>query len=159
MEIHEITINGKPRRVEADPDMPLLWILRDMLGLTGAKYGCGRGLCGACTVHVDGRAVRACMMKIGGLSGRSVTTIEGLGADHDENLHPVQGAWIEADVPQCGFCQAGQVMQAASLLRTNPDPAPSEVDAAMNGNLCRCGTYTRVRKAIDLAAQRMRDKA
>jgi isoquinoline 1-oxidoreductase alpha subunit len=147
----EITVNGETRTIDADPQMPLLWILRDVLRLTGTKYGCGRGLCGACTVHVDGRAMRACLLTVASLDGRAVTTIEGLGDGHAGGLHPVQSAWIEADVPQCGFCQAGQVMQAVSLLSLNGSPTREEVDRAMAGNLCRCGTYTRVRKAIAIA--------
>lgn len=151
-----LTVNGETHEVDAPPDMPLLWVLRDLLGLTGSKYGCGRGLCGACTVHVGGQAMRACLVSIGSLGGRPVITIEGLGLGHPDGLHPVQAAWVEADVPQCGFCQAGQIMQAASLLETTPDPTRSEVDRAMAGNLCRCGTYTRVRKAIELTVQRAR---
>ena len=154
MATHELTVNGETRRVDVPPEMPLLWVLRDFLGLTGAKYGCGRGLCGACTVHVDGQATRSCLMTVAALDGRAVTTIEGLGRSHAEGLHPVQSAWIEADVPQCGFCQAGQVMQAASLLATHAQPTRSQVDRAMAGNLCRCGTYTRVRSAIGLAVER-----
>lgn len=161
MAASEITVNGEVRRVDVDADMPLLWVLRDVLQLTGAKYGCGRGLCGTCTVHVDGRAVRACQVTVGSLNGREVTTIEGLGRGHPRHLHPVQTAWIEADVPQCGFCQAGQVMQAVSLLRENGNPTREQVDQAMSGNLCRCGTYARIRKAIAIAvqaAQRPRDE-
>lgn len=158
MAIHELTVNGETRRVDVPPDMPLLWVLRDFLGLTGSKYGCGRGLCGACTVHVGGQATRSCLMTVAALDGRAVTTIEGLGLGHADGLHPVQSAWIEADVPQCGFCQAGQVMQAASLLGAHPRPTREQVDRAMAGNLCRCGTYTRVRKAIGLAVQRTRTR-
>ena len=149
----QVMINGEAHEVDAPSDMPLLWVLRDLVGLTGSKYGCGRGFCGACTVHVDGQAVRACLLTVAALGGRSVTTIEGLGRGHPGSLHPVQAAWIEADVPQCGYCQAGQVMQAASLLASNPNPTRNEVDRAMAGNLCRCGTYARVRKAIDLAIE------
>lgn len=158
MATSEITVNGEVRRIDVDADMPLLWVLRDVLQLTGTKYGCGRGLCGACTVHVDGRAMRACLVTVGSLSGREVTTIEGLGSGHTQRLHPVQSAWIEADVPQCGFCQAGQVMQAASLLRENGNPTRAQVDQAMSGNLCRCGTYTRVRRAIAIAVRRLQDE-
>lgn len=156
MAAHELRINGETRRVDVPPDMPLLWVLRDFLGLTGSRYGCGRGLCGACTVHVDGQAVRSCLVTVAAVGRRPVTTIEGLGRGHADGLHPVQAAWIEADVPQCGFCQAGQVMQAASLLAAHAQPTRAQVDQAMAGNLCRCGTYTRVRKAIGLAVERMR---
>jgi isoquinoline 1-oxidoreductase alpha subunit len=158
MATSEITVNGEIRRLDVDADMPLLWVLRDVLQLTGTKYGCGRGLCGACTVHVDGRAMRACLLTVASLDGREVTTIEGLGNGHAERLHPVQAAWIEADAPQCGFCQAGQVMQAVSLLREHGNPTREQIDLAMSGNLCRCGTYTRVRKAIAIAALRWQDK-
>ncbi len=158
MAIGEITVNGEIRRIDLDTDMPLLWMLRDVLQLTGTKYGCGRGFCGACTVHVGGEAVRACMVTAASLNGREVTTIEGLGNGHPRGLHPVQSAWIEADVPQCGFCQGGQVMQAASLLRANSKPTREQVDQAMSGNLCRCGTYTRIRRAIDIAVQRLQDE-
>lgn len=154
MATSEITVNGKTRTIDADPEMPLLWILRDVLQLTGTKYGCGRGFCGACTVLVDGRAMRACLLTVASLDRRPVTTIEGLGNGHSDGLHPVQLAWIEADVPQCGFCQAGQVMQAVSLLSLNGNPTSEHIDRAMAGNLCRCGTYTRVRKAIEIAMQR-----
>jgi isoquinoline 1-oxidoreductase alpha subunit len=156
MATQELTVNGEIRQFDGSPDTPLLWVLRDFLGLTGTRYGCGRGLCGACTVHVDGQATRSCLMTVAALDKRAVTTIEGLGRGHADGLHPVQSAWIEADVPQCGFCQAGQVMQAASLLRTHAQPTREEVDRAMAGNLCRCGTYARVRKAIGLAVERAR---
>lgn len=158
MATYELTVNGETRRVDVPPDMPLLWVLRDFLGLTGSRYGCGRGLCGACTVHVDGQAARSCLVTAAALNGRAVTTIEGLGRGQEGGLHPVQSAWIEADVPQCGFCQAGQVMQAASLLAMHPEPSRAQVDQAMAGNLCRCGTYTRVRKAIGLAVERARKR-
>jgi len=145
----EISVNGEPRRLDADPEMPLLWALRDMLNLTGTKYGCGIAQCGACTVHVDGEPVRACVTSLSAVVGRQVTTIEGL---HPEGRHPVQQAWVEAQVPQCGYCQSGQIMAAAALLRKTPNPTDAEIDAAMAGNLCRCGTYQRIRAAIKRAA-------
>lgn len=148
----KITINEREHEVDVDPDMPLLWVLRDVVGLTGTKYGCGIAQCGACTVHVDGEAVRACVAPIGGLEGASVTTIEGL-ADADGD-HPLQLAWARHDVPQCGYCQSGQLMQATALLADNPEPSDAEIDEAMSGNLCRCGTYARIRAAIrDVADQ------
>jgi isoquinoline 1-oxidoreductase alpha subunit len=150
----ELTVNGEPRRVEAPEDTPLLWVLRDDLHLTGTKYGCGMGLCGACTVHLDGRPVRACQLPVGGLAGRSVTTIEALSAD---GSHPVQRAWIEEDVVQCGYCQSGQVMAAAALLADKPEPSDADIDAAMSGIVCRCGTYTRIRAAIASAARLTRE--
>ena len=142
-----LDINGKSLSVEAAPDTPLLWVLRDELGLTGAKYGCGIAQCGACTVHLNGVAVRSCQTPIAALDGVKVTTIEGL-----EGVHPLQTAWLEADVPQCGYCQSGQIMSAAALLAHTPSPTDAEIDAAMNGNICRCGCYQRVRAAIKLAA-------
>jgi aerobic-type carbon monoxide dehydrogenase small subunit (CoxS/CutS family) len=145
-----ITVNGRSRPVDAAPDTPLLWVLRDTLGLTGTKYGCGMGLCGACTVHLDGVAVRACQTPLRSVGTRSVTTIEGLSADRG---HPVQQAWIAEQVPQCGYCQSGQIMQAASLLTTNPHPSAAEIDRAMSGNICRCGTYQRIRLAIQRVAE------
>ncbi len=145
-----LTINGTERRFEGDPDMPLLWFLRDELGLTGTKFGCGQALCGACTVHVDGNAVRACQTPVSAIDGAKVTTIEGLAADGN---HPVQVAWRALNVSQCGYCQTGQIMQAASLLKDIPDPSDDDIDTAMSGNLCRCGTYTRIRAAIKRAAQ------
>jgi isoquinoline 1-oxidoreductase alpha subunit len=145
----ELSVNGEPRRLEADPEMPLLWALRDILGLTGTKYGCGIAQCGACTVHVDGEPARACVVTLASVAGRQVTTIEGL---HPEGRHPVQLAWIEAQVPQCGYCQSGQIMSAAALLRKTPNPTDTEIDAAMAGNLCRCCTYQRIRAAIRRAA-------
>lgn len=147
----ELTVNGEAHRLDLDPEMPLLWALRDHLGLTGTKYGCGIAQCGACTVHVDGVAVRACQTRLGDLAGRRVTTIEGL---HPEGRHPVQLAWIEAQVPQCGYCQSGQIMSAAALLAQTPRPTDAEIEAAMAGNLCRCGTYQRIRTAIRSAAGR-----
>ena len=143
----ELTINGQPQRLDAEPDMPLLWALRDILGLTGTKYGCGVAQCGACTVHLDGQPVRACSTPLAAAAGAKVTTIEGLGGDH-----PLQKAWIEAQVPQCGYCQAGQIMSAAALLAETPKPSDAQIDAAMEGNLCRCGTYPRIRGAIKRAA-------
>ncbi|MGF6899801.1 (2Fe-2S)-binding protein [Paraburkholderia sp. GAS348] len=148
----ELTVNGKMRRVEVVPDMPLLWVLRDELGITGPKYGCGIAQCGACTVHIDKHAVRSCQMRVGDLGKREVTTIEGLGA---KSLHVVQLAWIEHQVPQCGYCQTGQIMQAAALLSANPRPSDDDIDATMSGNLCRCGTYERVRAAIHAAATKL----
>ncbi|ACY12914.1 (2Fe-2S)-binding protein [Haliangium ochraceum] len=151
----ELTINGTTQQVEADGDMPLLWVLRDIVGLTGTKYGCGKSLCGACTVHVDGTPVRACVTPISAAQGRSVTTIEGLSED---GSHPLQKAWLEENVPQCGFCQAGQIMSAAALLASKAQPSDDDIDAAMAGNLCRCGTYLRIRKAIKRAAGMPQDQ-
>jgi aerobic-type carbon monoxide dehydrogenase small subunit (CoxS/CutS family) len=145
-----ITVNGRRHELDIDPDMPLLWVLRDSLGLTGTKYGCGIAVCGACTVHVDGDTVRTCVTPVSAVAGKRITTIEGLSAD---SSHPVQRAWIEHDVPQCGFCQSGQIMQAAALLAKNPNPSDADIDQAMNGVLCRCGTYQRIRSAIKRAAQ------
>jgi isoquinoline 1-oxidoreductase alpha subunit len=147
----KLNVNGRVRDVEAPPDMPLLWVLRDLLGLTGTKYGCGMAQCGACTVHVDGEAVRSCVLPVGEVKGRAVTTIEGLGA---AGLHPVQRAWIEADVVQCGYCQPGQIMAAAALLKIVPKPTDGDIDAALSANLCRCGTYQRIREAVHIAANR-----
>ena len=144
-----LTVNGRTSAVDVSPDTPLLWVLRDTLGLTGTKFGCGRALCGACTVHIDGEATRSCVTLVGEAAGKHVTTIEGLSADRS---HPVQKAWIAVDVPQCGYCQSGQIMAAAALLSKKPDPTDSEIDAAMSGILCRCGTYQRIRRAIRLAS-------
>ncbi|MBS0543110.1 MAG: (2Fe-2S)-binding protein [Proteobacteria bacterium] len=144
------TVNGSAHRHEGDSEMPLLWYLRDLAGLTGTKYGCGAGLCGTCTVLVDGQAARACLLPVGQLGGRAITTIEGLSAD---GMHPVQVAWRELNVAQCGYCQAGQIMQAAALLAKTPRPSDADIDAAMSGNLCRCGTYPRIRAAILRAAE------
>ena len=141
-----ITVNGEPREVSVSEDTPLLWVLRDHLGLTGTKYGCGIAACGACTVHLDGEAVRSCQVALGDVGPAEVTTIEGLGTP--EAPHPVQAAWIEAEVAQCGYCQSGQIMQAAALLAANPSPTDGEVADAMDGNLCRCATYPRIRAAI-----------
>lgn len=146
-----LTVNGNRRTFDGDPATPLLWFLRDDLALTGTKYGCGVGACGACTVHVEGRAVRACQTKMSELEGRGVTTIEGL---HPGGAHPLQVAWREIDVPQCGYCQSGQIMKAAELLRTTPHPSDQQIDNAMNGNICRCGTYPRIRAAIKAAAEK-----
>jgi isoquinoline 1-oxidoreductase subunit alpha len=144
-----LEINGRQQIVDADPEMPLLWVLRDLLNLTGTKYGCGIGLCGACTVHMDAAAIRACQTPLATAAGRRIVTIEGLGSN---GLHPVQEAWIAEQVPQCGYCQPGQIMSAAALLARNPHPADADVDQAMAGNVCRCATYFRIRNAIRRAA-------
>ena len=144
------TLNGKSVSVDDDPSTPLLWVIRDSLGLTGTKFGCGMALCGACTVHLDGVAIRSCVAPLSRVSGKQVTTIEGLSAD---NSHPVQRAWIEIDVPQCGYCQSGQIMSAAILLKDKPKPTDEDIDEAMSGNICRCGTYQRIRRAIHRAAE------
>lgn len=146
----KLTINGKAQEVDIAQDTPLLWVLRDALGLTGTKYGCGMALCGACTVHIDGVATRSCVTPVSAVSGKSVTTIEGLSSDRS---HPVQQAWMEIDVPQCGYCQSGQIMSAAALLAKNAKPTDADIDTAMTGNICRCGTYPRIRKAIHRAAE------
>jgi len=145
----QLSVNGKAHEVDADPEMPLLWVLRDLLGLTGTKYGCGEALCGACTVHLDGDPVRACVTPVRRAAGRAVTTIEGLSPTGE---HPLQKAWVELGVPQCGFCQAGQIMSAAALLAANPRPSDDEIDRSLAGNLCRCGTYVRIRAAVRKAA-------
>jgi isoquinoline 1-oxidoreductase alpha subunit len=144
-----LKVNGVSRQFDGEPDMPLLWFLRDELELTGTKYGCGEGLCGACTVHLNGAAVRSCQTPMQSAAGKSVVTIEGLSAKAD---HPVQQAWRQANVPQCGYCQSGQIMQAASLLKQKPKPTDADIDSAMKGNICRCGTYQRIREAIKAAA-------
>lgn len=146
----ELNINGQQKTVDVDPTTPLLWVLRDHLDLVGTKFGCGIAQCGACTVHLNGTAVRSCSLPVSAVTGQAVTTIEGLSEKGD---HPVQKAWLEVDVPQCGYCQAGQIMSAAALLDSNADPSDQEIDAAMSGNLCRCGTYVRIKKAIKTAAQ------
>jgi isoquinoline 1-oxidoreductase alpha subunit len=146
----KLTINQKEHSVDAPADMPLLWVLRDILGLTGTKFGCGMAQCGACTVHLNGDAVRSCVTTLGRAAGQQIVTIEGLSAD---TSHPLQQAWIEEDVPQCGYCQSGQIMSAAVLLREKPNPTDADIDDAMSGNICRCGTYPRIRKAIHLAAK------
>ena len=145
----EFTLNGKAVALDAEPEMPLLWAIRDIAGLTGTKYGCGKALCGSCTVHVDGEAIRSCVYPVSAVTGKSVTTIEGLSAD---GSHPVQVAWRELNVPQCGYCQPGQIMSAAALLAGTPKPTDEDIDAAMSGNICRCGTYNRIRLAIHRAA-------
>ena len=145
----ELKVNGASHRFDGDPDMPLLWYLRDLLALTGTKYGCGMGLCGSCTVHVNGGAARSCLTSMKAAAGKNVTTIEGLDRNHQ---HPVQVAWEKVNVAQCGYCQAGQIMQAAALLVRKPKPTDSDIDEAMEGNICRCGTYSRIRQAIKMAA-------
>jgi isoquinoline 1-oxidoreductase alpha subunit len=143
-----VTINGEARRIEAEPDTPLLWVLRDELHMTGTKFGCGMAQCGACTVHLDGQAVRSCQLPVGAIGAGKITTIEGLGDNH-----PVQEAWVRHDAPQCGYCQSGQIMSATALLASNPHPTDAEIDAAMSGNICRCGAYPRIHAAIaDVAA-------
>ena len=146
----QFTLNGKAQSVDVNPNMPLLWVLRDTLGMTGTKFGCGISLCGACTVHIDGDATRSCITTISSVAGKKVTTIEGLSAD---SSHPVQRAWIEVDVPQCGYCQSGQIMTTAALLDKNAQPSDTEIDDALKGNICRCGTYQRIREAVHLAAK------
>lgn len=146
---YSLNINGKNHEVEADPSTPMLWVLRDHLNLVGTKYGCGIAQCGACTVHLEETATRACMLPVSSVGNQKITTIEGLSEDGD---HPVQKAWLEIDVPQCGYCQAGQIMTAAAFLDKNPNPTDNEIEMAMNGNICRCGTYTRIKKAVKLAA-------
>lgn len=147
----KLNINGQSYQVDVSDQMPVLWVLRDLLEMNGTKYGCGIGQCGACTIHVDGQPSRACLLPVGDLAGKEITTIEGL--SKGASLHPLQKAWIQIDVPQCGYCQSGQIMQAAALLAENAQPSPAEIDKHMNGNLCRCGTYLRIRKAIQAAAQ------
>ncbi len=146
----KLTINGKSVEIDVDPETPLLWVLRDSIGLTGTKYGCGMALCGACTVHLNGEPIRSCVTPVSSVSEQSITTIEGLSTDRS---HPVQKAWIEIDVPQCGYCQSGQIMSAVALLAKTPQPTDVEIDAAMSGNICRCGTYKRIRKAIHRASE------
>jgi isoquinoline 1-oxidoreductase alpha subunit len=147
--LFQLSVNGQSRSVDVDHDVPLLWVLRDTLGLRGTKFGCGHGVCGACTVHVDGAAMRSCVTAVGSVAHQGITTIEGLGAGR---LHPVQAAWIDEDVPQCGYCQAGQIMMAASFLAVTPSPTDAQILDAMSGNLCRCGTYLRIRKAVRRAS-------
>lgn len=146
----QLKVNGKKKSYQGDAEMPLLWYLRDVLQLTGSKFGCGMGLCGACTVHVNGEAVRSCLTPMRTVEGKDVLTIEGLSERGD---HPLQRAWQQANVPQCGYCQSGQIMQAASLLKTKPHPTDRDIDGAMQGNICRCGTYQRIRQAIKIAAE------
>lgn len=149
----QFTINGKPHAFDGDPETPLLWYLRDIAGMTGTKFGCGQALCGSCTVHLNGTATRSCQTRVGDIDGQEVTTIEGLSAD---GMHPVQAAWRELNVAQCGYCQVGQIMQAASLLNETPNPTDEDIDTAMSGNICRCGTYPRIRNAIKLAAEKVK---
>ncbi len=150
MALYKLNVNGKTQSVEADADMPLLWVLRDLLGLTGSKFGCGVGSCGACTVMKDGKAVRSCQTPISEVKTAKIVTIEGLSTDGN---HPLQKAWIEHDVPQCGYCQVGQIMSAAALLKAHPKPTEAQINEAMEGNLCRCGTYQRIKEAINLASK------
>lgn len=150
MPTFNLKINNKTHTVEADKDTPLLWVLRDHINLVGTKYGCGIGQCGACTIHVDGTATRSCLLQVSQAEGMDITTIEGLSEDGD---HPVQKAWLEHDVPQCGYCQAGQIMTAAALLENNPTPSDEDIDVAMDGNICRCGTYVRIKQAIKTASK------
>jgi len=152
MASYNLSVNGKTYKVEADPKMPLLWVIRDLVGLQGTKYGCGMAQCGACTVHLNGNPVRSCSVPVATAAKQSITTIEGLSTD---NTHAVQKAWLQEQVPQCGYCQSGQIMAAAALLKRNPNPTDQDIDAAMMGNICRCGTYPRIRKAIKSAAQMM----
>ncbi len=149
MATFNLNINGKQQQVDVDPATPMLWVLRDQLGLVGTKYGCGVAMCGACTIHLGGIAVRSCQLPVSQVGRQAITTIEGLSEQGD---HPVQQAWLEHDVPQCGYCQAGQIMNAAAFLEANPSPTDEEIEAAMNGNICRCGTYTRIKAAIKTAA-------
>lgn len=152
---YNLTVNGKKYTVDADPDTPLLWVIRDYVGLKGTKFGCGMALCGACTVHLDGQPIRSCSTPVSTVkTTNKITTIEGISSNTD---HAVQKAWIEAQVPQCGYCQSGQIMSAVALLKTNPNPSDSDIDEAMSGNICRCGTYPRIRKAIHHAAELMKD--
>ena len=146
---YKLTINGKSQTVDVPAEMPMLWVLRDNLNMKGTKFGCGIGACGACTIHVDGVAVRGCQTQVGSVGAKAVTTIEGLSQNGD---HPLQKAWMEVDVPQCGYCQAGQIMAAAALLKKTPKPTDADINSAMSGNICRCGTYLRIREAIHLAA-------
>ena len=147
---YSLSVNAQFVEFDGDPEAPVLWVLRDVMGLTGTKYGCGKGLCGACTVHLDGVAIRSCLVRISSVGTKRITTIEGLSADAN---HPLQRAWIAEAVPQCGYCQSGQIMQAASLLAQTPDPTDEQINAAMSGNICRCGTYQRIRRAIRRAAR------
>jgi len=154
MAAYNLSVNGKKVKVDVEPDMPLLWVVRDFVGLKGTKFGCGMALCGACTVHLNGQPARSCQTPVSSIGkGDKITTIEGIG---ETQLHAVQKAWIEEQVPQCGYCQSGQIMTAVALLKSNPDPDDAEIDSAMSGNLCRCGTYDRIRKAIHRAAGEMK---
>jgi len=150
MPTFQLQINGEPHTIEADKDTPLLWILRDQIDLVGTKYGCGIGQCGACTVHIDGVATRSCLLQVSQLQDVEITTIEGLS---EEGNHPIQKAWLEHDVPQCGYCQSGQIMTAAALIKNNPNPSNKDIDSAMEGNICRCGTYIRIKQAIKTASK------
>lgn len=152
MAIYNLNINGTTQEIDVAPDTPVLWVLRDHAKLTGTKFGCGIGQCGACTIHIDGVATRSCSLPVSSVGDKPITTIEGLSEAGD---HPLQEAWVEHDVPQCGYCQAGQIMNAASLLKNNPSPTDADIDAAMNGNICRCGTYLRIKSAIKTASQQM----
>lgn len=145
-----LNINGKKEMVDVDPNTPILWVLRDSINLVGTKYGCGIASCGACTIHLDGVAMRSCILPVSAVEGKEITTIEGLS---ENGNHPIQKAWLEHDVPQCGYCQAGQIMSASALLKDNSNPSDADIDAAMNGNICRCGTYTRIKAAIKTAAK------
>lgn len=149
MATYQLNINGETREVDVDPSTPLLWVLRDHLNMVGTKYGCGIAQCGACTIHLGNTATRSCMLPVSAVGNQEVTTIEGLSENGD---HPVQKAWLEVDVPQCGYCQAGQIMSAAALLKSNPSPTDADIEGVMNGNICRCGTYVRIKKAIKMAA-------
>ena len=151
-----LKVNQQTYKIDTDPKMPLLWAIRDLVGLTGTKYGCGIAQCGACTVHLEGTPVRSCSIPVSSAANKNITTIEGLSSD---NSHPVQQAWIQEQVPQCGYCQSGQIMSATALLKRNPTPSDKDIDSAMQGNICRCGTYPRIRKAIKTAAQIMNSKA
>lgn len=156
MASYTLKLNNKDYRIEADPGMPVLWAIRDLAGLTGTKYGCGIAQCGACTVHLDGAPVRSCSLPVAAVANKNITTIEGLSSD---NSHPVQQAWIAEQVPQCGYCQSGQIMAATALLKRNPNPTDQDIDTAMQGHICRCGTYPRIRKAIKTASRIMTEKA
>jgi isoquinoline 1-oxidoreductase alpha subunit len=147
-----LIINGQKHTVDVDPQMPLLWVIRDFVGLTGTKFGCGMAQCGACTIHLDGNATRSCVLPVSAVEGKQITTIEGISTDRS---HPVQKAWIKEQVPQCGYCQSGQIMSAVALLKKNPKPSNADIDTAMQGNICRCGTYLRIRKAIHSASNEM----
>lgn len=154
MAIFNLTVNGKKTKVDVEPDMPLLWVVRDFVGLKGTKFGCGMAQCGACTVHLDGQAIRSCQMPVSSIAKNAkITTIEGIG---ETQLHAVQQAWIDEQVPQCGYCQSGQIMSAVALLKSNPSPTDADIDAYMSGNLCRCGTYDRIRKGIHRAAESLK---
>lgn len=147
----DLQVNGVLHKLDVEADMPLLWVIRDVLGMTGTKFGCGKALCGACTIHLEGQSARSCALTVGSVAGMSVTTIEGLSGDGN---HPLQQAWRELDVPQCGYCQVGQIMTAAALLKKKSNPSDEDIDSAMSGNICRCGTYTRIRAAIKTAAKK-----